>query len=377
MFAKFAENFCGRFHSIEQPQVFNHMPHRHTVGRTVVLIRAETIFDNEVFPQAASRIEQDQNFALRCAVTQAVLAIANRHHIRQPPGFQLYEGISELIVRRAFELSVIARRNQAARQVRNRYRPAFRREVNRTALEPRQIAFAKKIGNWQFARQRLTQEALRPAQAAPFIPDRTMQFALRRSQNVHWQALDVTAQSPSDLKGHRASVLWLTGLSGSGKSTIANRVEAQLHAHGVHTFLLDGDNVRHGLNHDLGFTDADRVENVRRIAEVSRLMADAGLIVLVSFISPFRAERQLARERAGEGRFVEIFVDTPLAEAEARDVKGLYAKARRGDLKNFTGIDSPYEAPENPEVRIDTLAMTPDQAADTIIQRLRRTKIIP
>ena len=204
-----------------------------------------------------------------------------------------------------------------------------------------------------------------------------LQFALRRSQNVHWQALDVTAQSRSDLKGHRASVLWLTGLSGSGKSTITNRVEAQLHAHGVHTFLLDGDNVRHGLNHDLGFTDADRVENVRRIAEVARLMADAGLIVLVSFISPFRAERRLARERAGEDRFVEIFIDTPLAVAEASDVKGLYAKARRGELKNFTGIDSPYEAPEDPEVRIDTLAMSPDEAADTIIQRLRQTGIIP
>ena len=203
-----------------------------------------------------------------------------------------------------------------------------------------------------------------------------LQFALRRSQNVHWQALDVTAESRGTLKGHGASVLWLTGLSGSGKSTIANRVEAQLHAQGVHTFLLDGDNVRHGLNHDLGFTDADRVENIRRIAEVTRLMADAGLVVLVSFISPFRAERQLARERAGEGRFVEIFVDTPLAEAEARDVKGLYAKARRGDLKNFTGIDTPYEAPDDPEVHIDTLAMSPDEAADVIVQRLRESGTI-
>ena len=166
--------------------------------------------------------------------------------------------------------------------------------------------------------------------------------------------------------GHKGRVIWFTGLSGSGKSTIANLLEKRLHAEGRHTYVLDGDNVRHGLNRDLGFTDADRVENIRRVAEVSRLMVDAGLIVLVSFISPFRAERQLARERVEDGEFVEVFVDTPLAEAEKRDVKGLYAKARAGELKNFTGIDSPYEAPESPEIRIDTTAMTPEDAAETI-----------
>ncbi len=198
-----------------------------------------------------------------------------------------------------------------------------------------------------------------------------LQFALRRSQNVPWQKVDVTPASRSALKDHDAAVVWFTGLSGAGKSTIANVTEQALHAAGVHTFMLDGDNVRHGLNHDLGFTDADRVENVRRIAEVARLMADAGLVVLVSFISPFRAERQLARDLAGEGRFVEVFVDTPLAEAEARDPKGLYDKARRGDLANFTGIDSPYEAPEDPDVRIQTMHTSPDDAAAAVIAHLQ------
>jgi len=191
-------------------------------------------------------------------------------------------------------------------------------------------------------------------------------FALRRSQNVHWQALDVDRAARAALKGHRGRVIWFTGLSGSGKSTIANMVEKKLHAMGRHTYLLDGDNIRHGLNRDLGFTDEDRVENIRRVAEVARLMADAGLIVLVSFISPFRAERALARGLMPDGDFVEVFVDTPLAVAEQRDVKGLYAKARAGELKNFTGIDSPYEPPESPEIRIDTTRVEAAQAAETI-----------
>jgi bifunctional enzyme CysN/CysC len=195
-------------------------------------------------------------------------------------------------------------------------------------------------------------------------------FALRRSQNVHWQALDVGKPLRARLKGQRACVLWLTGLSGAGKSTIANIVEKQLAASGRHTYLLDGDNVRHGLNKDLGFTAQDRVENIRRVAEVSRLMVDAGLIVLVSFISPFRSERRMARDLFAPGEFLEVFVDTPLAEAERRDVKGLYRKARRGELKNFTGIDSPYEAPEAAEIHIDTTSMTPEEAATSIIARL-------
>jgi bifunctional enzyme CysN/CysC len=193
-----------------------------------------------------------------------------------------------------------------------------------------------------------------------------IRFALRRSQNVHWQALDVDRAARAALKGHRGRVIWLTGLSGSGKSTIANMVEKKLHAMGRHTYLLDGDNIRHGLNRDLGFTDEDRVENIRRVAEVARLMADAGLIVLVSFISPFRAERALARGLMPEGDFVEVFVDTPLAVAEQRDVKGLYAKARAGELKNFTGIDSPYEPPEAPDIRIDTTQVSAPDAAEAI-----------
>jgi len=200
-------------------------------------------------------------------------------------------------------------------------------------------------------------------------------FALRRSQNVHWQALDVDKPARSRLKGQKACVLWLTGLSGAGKSTIANRIEKKLTAAGRHTYLLDGDNVRHGLNKDLGFTAQDRVENIRRVAEVSRLMVDAGLIVLVSFISPFRSERRMARELFAPGEFFEVFVDTPLAEAERRDVKGLYRKARRGELKNFTGIDSPYEAPESPEIRIDTTTLTPEQAADRIVAHLEALKV--
>jgi bifunctional enzyme CysN/CysC len=203
-----------------------------------------------------------------------------------------------------------------------------------------------------------------------------LQFALRRADNIHWQALDVNRQARSQLKGQRACVLWFTGLSGSGKSTIANLVEKRLHALGRHTYVLDGDNVRHGLNKDLGFTDADRVENIRRVGEVSKLMVDAGLIVLVSFISPFRSERRAARELLAPGEFLEVFIDTPLAEAEKRDPKGLYAKARRGELKNFTGIDSPYERPENPEIRIDTSVVTSEQAAESIIAALDKADII-
>ncbi len=199
----------------------------------------------------------------------------------------------------------------------------------------------------------------------------TISFGLRRASNVHWQALDVTPDSRAALKGQKPAVVWFTGLSGSGKSSIANIVERKLHAEGRHTMLLDGDNVRHGLNRDLGFTEADRVENIRRVAEVARLFTEAGLIVLVSFISPFRAERQLARERAPEGGFVEVFVDTPIEICRARDVKGLYAKADAGQLRNFTGVDSPYEAPEDPEIRLDTTAAEPEALADALIALLR------
>ncbi|RDI19183.1 adenylyl-sulfate kinase [Lentzea flaviverrucosa] len=195
-------------------------------------------------------------------------------------------------------------------------------------------------------------------------------FALSPS-NVRWQTLTVDKQARIARNGHRPCVVWLTGLSGAGKSTIADLVEKALHAEGRHTFLLDGDNVRHGLNSDLGFTDADRVENIRRIAEVAALMVDAGLIVLVSFISPFRAERALARELVGENEFCEVFVDTPLAVAEQRDPKGLYRKARRGELANFTGIDSPYEPPAEPEVRLDTTTLSAQAAADAVVARLR------
>jgi bifunctional enzyme CysN/CysC len=203
-----------------------------------------------------------------------------------------------------------------------------------------------------------------------------LRFALRRSQNVHWQALDVNKQAHVVLNGHKPCVLWFTGYSGAGKSTIANLVEKRLHALAQHTYLLDGDNVRHGLNRDLGFTDVDRVENIRRVAEVSKLMVDAGLIVLVSFISPFRSERRMARSLLQEGEFLEIFIDTSLAAAEQRDVKGLYKKARQGQLKNFTGIDSPYEAPENPEIRIDTTQLSAEQAALHILGEMQRRGLI-
>ncbi len=197
-----------------------------------------------------------------------------------------------------------------------------------------------------------------------------LHFSLRRAQNVHWQATDVDRDMRANLKNQRPALLWFTGLSGSGKSTIANLVEKKLHRMNRHSFLLDGDNVRHGLNRDLGFTEADRIENIRRVGEVAKLMTDAGLIVITAFISPFRVERDMVRSMLPEGEFIEVFIDTPLAEAERRDVKGLYKKARAGQLKNFTGIDSPYEAPETPEIRIDTTAMTPEEAADLIVDRL-------
>jgi len=198
-----------------------------------------------------------------------------------------------------------------------------------------------------------------------------IRFALRRSHNIHWQSLDVSKANRAAMKHQTPAVLWFTGLSGAGKSTIANLVEKRLLHEGRHTYLLDGDNIRHGLNKDLGFTEGDRVENIRRVAEVARLMTDAGLIVLVSLISPFAAERRMAREMMEPGEFLEVFVDTPLEVVEARDVKGLYGKARRGELKNFTGIDSPYEAPENADIRIDTTRLSPEDACEEIVRALR------
>ena len=199
-----------------------------------------------------------------------------------------------------------------------------------------------------------------------------LHFSLRRAQNVHWQAIDITRDMHANLKNQKPAVLWFTGLSGSGKSTIANLVEKKLFRMNRHSVLLDGDNVRHGLNKDLGFTEADRIENIRRVGEVAKLMADAGLIVITAFISPFRAERDMVRAMLPDGEFLEIFIDTPLAEAERRDVKGLYKKARAGELKNFTGIDSPYERPDNPELHIDTARMSPQEAADLIVERIIR-----
>jgi len=197
-----------------------------------------------------------------------------------------------------------------------------------------------------------------------------IRFALRRTANLHWQALEVDKHARAAIKHHSSRCIWFTGLSGSGKSTIANLLEKCLHADGRHTYILDGDNVRHGLSRDLGFTDAARVENIRRVAEVARLMVDAGLIVLVSFISPFRAERRMARALFEPGEFVEVFVDSPLGECERRDTKGLYAKARRGELKNFTGINSAYEVPESPEVRLDSTALSPEECVRTLMEKL-------
>jgi bifunctional enzyme CysN/CysC len=201
-----------------------------------------------------------------------------------------------------------------------------------------------------------------------------LNFSLRRAQNVHWQATDIGRDAHAALKNQKPKLLWFTGLSGSGKSTIANEVEKRLNLMNRHTFLLDGDNVRHGLNKDLGFTEADRIENIRRVGEVAKLMTDAGLIVLTAFISPFRVERDMVRDMLPDGEFIEIFVDTPLEVAEARDVKGLYKKARSGQLKNFTGIDSPYEAPENPEIRVNTVEMTAAQAAEHIVRQIMPLK---
>ncbi|HEX4080519.1 MAG TPA: sulfate adenylyltransferase subunit CysN [Rhizomicrobium sp.] len=202
-------------------------------------------------------------------------------------------------------------------------------------------------------------------------------FGLRRATNVHWQALDVNKLSRSDAKHQKPAVLWFTGLSGSGKSTIANLVERTLYAQGRHTYVLDGDNVRHGLNRDLGFTDADRVENIRRVAEAARLFVDAGLIVLVSFISPFRSERRMARDMLQPGEFIEIFVDTPIEVCMARDPKGLYLKARHGEIKHFTGIDSPYEDPATAEIRVKTVGADPADLAAQIVDYLRDFGIIP
>lgn len=201
-------------------------------------------------------------------------------------------------------------------------------------------------------------------------------FALRRASNIHRQSLDVSKELRASMKGQKPVMLWFTGLSGAGKSTVANLVEKRLAAMGKHTYTLDGDNVRHGLNNDLGFTDADRVENIRRVGEVSKLMLDAGLIVLVSFISPFRAERRIVRQMVEEGEFWEVFVDVPLDVAESRDVKGLYKKARAGEIKNFTGIDSPYEAPTDPEIHVDADKLAPEEAAELIISRLEQAGLI-
>jgi bifunctional enzyme CysN/CysC len=202
-----------------------------------------------------------------------------------------------------------------------------------------------------------------------------IRFALRRSANVHWQALEITKIARAEIKHQQPRCLWFTGLSGSGKSTIANLLEKRLHAEGKHTYILDGDNVRHGLNRDLGFTEADRVENIRRVAEVAKLLVDAGLIVVVAFISPYRAERQFARNLFDPGEFIEVFVDTPLEECERRDVKGLYAKARRGELKNFTGIDSAYESPQSAEIHLRTTGRAPETCVDQIIKVVRSKRL--
>lgn len=204
----------------------------------------------------------------------------------------------------------------------------------------------------------------------------TVEFGLRRATNVHWQALDLSKHDRALLKKQNPCILWFTGLSGSGKSTVANLVERALHSEGRHTYLLDGDNVRHGLNRDLGFSDADRVENIRRVAEVSKLFVDSGMIVIVAFISPFRAERKLARDMVQQGEFLEVFVDTPIEECRRRDPKGLYARADRGEIKNFTGVDSPYEPPESPEIHLATLGVPVPDLAQRVLQELRARAII-
>jgi adenylyl-sulfate kinase len=208
------------------------------------------------------------------------------------------------------------------------------------------------------------------AQTAEVLGHGLFEFVLHRSANIRWQQLTIDKQARAELKQQQACCIWFTGLSGSGKSTIANLLEKRLFDKKLHTYLLDGDNLRHGLNRDLGFTEADRVENIRRVAEVSRLMVDAGLIVLASFISPYDAERQMARKLFAPGEFIEVFVDTPLSECEKRDVKGLYAKARRGELKNFTGIDSQYEPPSHPELHLDTVNQSPEACVEHVMALL-------
>jgi bifunctional enzyme CysN/CysC len=203
-----------------------------------------------------------------------------------------------------------------------------------------------------------------------------IEFGLRRATNIHWQALSIDKLARAQLKGQQPCVLWFTGLSGSGKSTIANMLEKRLHALGRHTYLLDGDNIRHGLNKDLGFTDVDRVENIRRVAETARLFVEAGLIVMVSFISPFRSERRMARELFQDGEFVEVYVETPIEVCEARDPKGLYRKARAGLISHFTGIDSDYEVPEQPELAINTSNTTAEALADLLLAELRRRHVV-
>lgn len=203
------------------------------------------------------------------------------------------------------------------------------------------------------------------------VANAVIEFALRRATNIHWQQLSIDKSARSQHKQQQPLCLWFTGLSGSGKSTIANLLEKRLFSMGKHTYLLDGDNLRHGLNRDLGFTEADRVENIRRVAEVAKLMVDAGLIVIASFISPFRAERQMARQLFASNEFIEVYVATPLAECEKRDTKGLYAKARRGELKNFTGIDSAYEAPEQPEIVVDTCELSAEACVEKILAALQ------
>jgi bifunctional enzyme CysN/CysC len=203
-----------------------------------------------------------------------------------------------------------------------------------------------------------------------------IEFGLRRATNIKWQELSVDKAARAGLKAQKPCVLWFTGLSGSGKSTIANALEKRLHALGRHTYVLDGDNIRHGLNKDLGFTDVDRVENIRRVAEAARLFVEAGLIVMVSFISPFRSERRMARDLFQEGEFIEVYVDTPLEVCEARDPKGLYRKARAGLISNFTGIDSTYEPPERAELSLATSNTSPDLLADRLIEELRRLHVV-
>ena len=270
-------------------------------------------------------------------------------------------GVSVTITEIKYKLNMVTLEHQAAKTL-------LQNEIAQVNLSlDRMIAFAPYAENRALGGFILIDRVSNATVAAGMI-----QFALRRAHNIHWQALAVNKHTRAAAKGQSPAILWFTGLSGAGKSTIANLVEKRLQLAGRHTYLLDGDNVRHGLNRDLGFSDADRVENIRRVAEVAKLMADAGLIVLVSFISPFRAERQMARDLAGDDAFFEIFVDTALSVSEARDAKGLYKKARAGELKNFTGIDSRYEPPEHPDIHIDTALLSAEAAAELIVATVTR-----